>query len=270
MEEGAERDSVLIALGGGMITDMGGFVAAAYRRGMRCVFVPTTLLGMVDAAIGGKNGLDLNGYKNMIGTIRQPDEVLIHPPFLRTLDDRQKNAGYAEMLKHAVLEGHRLFARTRKLDLSQESALEGILPDIVEVKRAIVEEDEEDQGDRERLNFGHTVGHALESLSMKNEEPLLHGEAVAVGMLIEAFLSERIAGLPAADTKHLTEAVQERFDLPELPTNEELILTMEKDKKRKGAKQRIVLLEDIGQAVPGWTPDEGEMEHAFQRYRELR
>ncbi len=269
MEEGAERDSVMIALGGGMITDVGGFVAAAYRRGMPSVLVPTTLLGMVDAAIGGKNGVDLKGYKNMIGTVRQPDEVLIHPPFLKTLDDRQLKAGYAEMLKHAVLDGHELLDRVRGAELSDRSGMEAILPDVVEVKRSIVERDPRESGDRERLNFGHTVGHAVETLSMESDGPLLHGEAVAVGMLVEGLISEEVAGLPPKELQVLTESVLERFSLPELPRDDEILRTMEKDKKRKGGRTRFVLLERIGKAVPGWTPEEAPIKKAFQQYRKL-
>ncbi|MFB6257541.1 MAG: 3-dehydroquinate synthase family protein [Flavobacteriales bacterium] len=268
LKSGAERDSMLIALGGGVITDIGGFVASAYQRGIGNIAIPTTLLGMVDAAIGGKNGVDLNGYKNMVGMVRQPDDVLIHPPFLQTLDARQKRAGFAEMLKHGVLESPELFEQVSDLDLENEEALEAVLPDVVEVKRALVERDpEERSGERECLNFGHTVGHALETLSFELGPPLLHGEAVAAGMIVEGFVSEALAGFPGDELDELIGALTARFSMPSLPRDELIVRTMGKDKKRRKGCIRGVLLERIGIAVPGRELREDVLRNAFDRYR---
>ncbi len=270
LEERAERSSLFIAWGGGVVTDIGGFVAASYRRGMPFVQIPTTLLGMVDAAIGGKNGVDFAGIKNAIGTVRQPLDVLIHPPFLKTLDERQRRAGYAEMLKHGALDGPELFRKVGRIGYSDEKAMEELLPEIIEVKRRIVETDPEEEGMRAILNFGHTVGHALESLSLRDDtEPLLHGEAVAAGMIVEAFLSERSASLSKEERDELVKIVLDAFGTIQIPPDEEIMEFMGKDKKVWKGEVRFVLLEALGDAVPGWTVTPDAFKEVFQRYREL-
>lgn len=268
MECGAERDSLLIALGGGVVTDLGGFVGTTYLRGMSFLFVPTTLLGMVDAAIGGKNGVDLDGYKNMVGSVRQPEKVLVHPPFLRSLDFRQKRSGLAEMIKHAVLEGKELFQRVEWLDLEDEKALESLLPDLIEVKRSFVGSNPNEKGERECLNFGHTVGHALETLSMEADDPLLHGEVVAAGMIVEAFISMDIMGLPEDECKRLVDLLFERFGKVDLPDEDELIRVMEKDKKIRQGKIHMVLLERIGKPIHGCLVERSSIERGLRSYGE--
>lgn len=270
LKDGAERSDLLIALGGGVTTDIGGFIADTYRRGMPFILIPTTLLGMVDAAIGGKNGVNLDSYKNMVGTFRTPDQVLIHPPFLRTLDERQLRSGYAEMLKHALLEGPQLFHQVKELDPSDLDALEEILPAVIRVKERIVEEDPmERKGKREVLNFGHTVGHALETLSFRQGEPLLHGEAVAAGMLIESVLSVALVGFPMEKLKMVENLVLERFGTISLPPDEALIRVMDKDKKKRDGTLRGVLLEGIGEPVRSIPFEEKDLKQAFRYYREL-
>lgn len=184
----ADRDAVLVNLGGGMITDLGGFVASCYQRGIRFVNVPTTLLGMVDAAIGGKNGVDFGGFKNQIGTFAEPLEVLISPVYLSTLPARELLSGLAEMLKYGFI------ADPSMLKIDQHN-FEQYLFRAGRIKREIVSNDFKDQGQRKVLNFGHTMGHALESWSLTTEHPLRHGEAVAVGMACALWISMKQCGL---------------------------------------------------------------------------
>ncbi len=269
LDGGAERNSLLLALGGGVVTDIGGFVAATYARGIPSVLVPTTLLGMVDAAIGGKNGVDLEGFKNMVGTVRQPETVLVHPPFLKTLTHRQKRAGFAEMLKHALLDGPELWERTKHTDFEDVEGVASLLQDSIEVKRRIVEADPYEERGRELLNFGHTIGHALETLSMKDEAPLLHGEAVALGMIVEGMISQELLGFSQGEQDDLINTVKAHFPLPPLPAPEHILHTMKKDKKRRQGRTRMVLLERIGKAEIGRTVDEAVIERALRAYSEL-
>ncbi|MCR4848978.1 MAG: 3-dehydroquinate synthase [Bacteroidales bacterium] len=184
----ADRQSVLVNLGGGTISDMGGFVASCYQRGIRFVNVPTTLLAMVDASIGGKNGVDLGGVKNQIGTFAEPEEVLVNPIFLSTLSDRELLSGIAEMVKYGYVADEDLL----KVD---ESNYEQYILRAGRIKKEIVEQDFRDHGKRRILNFGHTVGHAIEAYSMTTDNLLTHGEAVAVGMWSALWLSIGECGL---------------------------------------------------------------------------
>ncbi len=188
LHQGADRHSVLVNLGGGVITDLGGFVASCYQRGIRFVNVPTTLLAMVDAAIGGKTGVDFDGYKNQIGTFAQPLDILIKPVFLSTLPDRELLSGLAEMLKYGFI------ADPSMLKIDRNNYEQYILR-AGRIKRDIVEADFTENGRRKVLNFGHTLGHAFESYSHTLQTPLTHGEAVAIGMGCALWLSVQRCGL---------------------------------------------------------------------------
>lgn len=188
MDHKADRQSVLVNFGGGMISDLGGFVASTYGRGIRFINVPTTLLAMVDAAIGGKNGVDFAGCKNQIGTFAEPEEVMVSPIYLSTLPERELLSGLAEMLKYG-------FIADEDLLIVSESNYEQYLLRAGKIKRSIVKDDPFDQGERKVLNFGHTLGHALESYSLTTDHPLTHGEAVALGMWCALWISVRQCGL---------------------------------------------------------------------------
>ena len=191
VDSGATRSSLLVNVGGGVVTDLGGFVAATFKRGMRFVNVPTTLLGVVDAATGGKTGINFRGLKNEIGAFANPEKVLIDTHFFETLDFRNRLSGYAEMVKHALIADPILLEQTLAYDLDKfdMSRLAILLKQNLQIKESIVAVDLNETGVRKALNFGHTVGHAFESLSYELNSPMLHGFAVMWGMVAELYLS---------------------------------------------------------------------------------
>ena len=191
VDGGATRSSLLVNVGGGVVTDLGGFVAATFKRGMRFVNVPTTLLGVVDAATGGKTGVNFRGLKNEVGAFAMPEKVVINPKFFETLDFKNRLSGYAEMLKHALIADPILLEQTLAFDLDgfDVKRLSVLLKENIDVKEKIVEIDPREVGQRKALNFGHTVGHAFESLSYEKGVPMLHGFAVMWGMVAELYLS---------------------------------------------------------------------------------
>ena len=194
-ELGADRKSVMINLGGGVLTDMGGFIASTFKRGIDFINVPTTLLSMVDASVGGKTGIDLGALKNQIGIINQPVMVLVIPDFLDTLENRQVISGFAEMLKHGLIQSNSYWEALKEAN-SLEDMKKHILTSI-QIKNEVVLQDPTEQNIRKILNYGHTLGHAIESYFLESEskEMLLHGEAIAVGMILEGYLSHKLLGL---------------------------------------------------------------------------
>ena len=244
----ADRSSLVIALGGGTLCDTCAFAAATWHRGLRFGLVPTTLLAQVDAAIGGKNGVNFRGSKNLIGTIRQPEFVWCDPEFLRTLPEREFNSGLAEIVKHALIADADLFsALERALSISAQSSsaeLSEIIQRSIAIKARIVTEDEQESGPRMLLNFGHTIGHAIESLT-----GLTHGEAISIGMLMEARISEQLSCLPAADLKRI-EALLQKFGLPLQAScsGSAILEQITHDKKRRQDRIKIPLLRNIGDA----------------------
>ena len=186
-QNGADRKSLVVNLGGGMVTDLGSFAASTFKRGLQFINIPTTLLSQVDASVGGKTGFNFNGLKNEIGVINQPLQVIIDTRFLKTLDHENIISGYAEMIKHGLIHSQDHLAELRKFDLDNPDyrELQGIIAHSVLIKNYFVEKDPHERNIRKALNFGHTVGHAFESLSLRNSQPLLHGHAVAFGMIAE-------------------------------------------------------------------------------------
>ena len=243
MKHHADRHAVMVNLGGGVITDLGGFVASCYQRGIRFVNVPTTLLAMVDAAIGGKTGVDFGGCKNQIGTFAEPMEVWISPIFLSTLPQREILSGMAEMVKYGFI------AYPPMLKVTPDNYQEYLLT-AGKLKREIVTQDYKEQGFRKVLNFGHTIGHAIESHCLNKDNPLLHGEAVALGMGAALWLSVQLC--------HLDETVLHNFEgqLPVLLSEAETKLDvadiepvmryLAHDKKNKNGKEQFVLIEAPG------------------------
>ncbi len=245
----ADRNTLLIGVGGGVVTDMAGYVAGIYMRGLRCGLAPTSLLAMVDAAIGGKNGVDVGPYKNMVGLIRQPDFLVFDYELLQTLPQEQWINGFAEVIKHAAIRDAALFELLEAHlpgDFQQQPALlAALIARNVALKTSIVQADEFEQGDRRLLNFGHTLGHALE-----NTCSLLHGHAVSIGMVAAARLSVRLTGLPAPAVQRLSTLLQ-RYQLPvALPVPPAQVWELlRRDKKRAGKQLRFVLLRALGDAV---------------------
>lgn len=251
-EGGATRHSLLLNLGGGMVTDLGGFAAATFKRGIRFVNIPTTLLAMVDAAVGGKTGINFGGLKNEVGCFRDADEVVIHTPFLATLDAANLRAGYAEMLKHALLTDRKMWADHLLYDLAEPDleVLQDMVRKSIEVKQHIVSEDPHERGLRKVLNLGHTIGHAIESLALKRS-PLLHGYAVAYGLIAELYLSAAQAGFPTEALHQTVNFVRTYFGRPDIGCNDydALYALMMHDKKNCGNDINFTLLADIGQPL---------------------
>ena len=260
---GIDRHSLIINIGGGMLTDLGGFAASTLKRGLAFINIPTTLLAMVDASVGGKTGVNFRGLKNEVGVIRQPLHVLILLPFLRTLDPDNLLSGFAEMLKAGLIADGGLWDQLRGFDLSgyNEEQFGKLIWRSVEIKKAIVEADPEEQGIRKALNFGHTVGHALESEALRQEHPVPHGFAVAWGMITEAMLSHKQLGLPPESVYMIRDTIQSLYGHPpaQLTDPDRLLSWMKFDKKNTGDRINFTLLEKIGKCRVNCTVSEEEI-----------
>lgn len=206
----ADRKSLLINLGGGVVTDLGGFVASTFKRGIKFINIPTTLLSMVDASVGGKTGVDLGNLKNQIGVINQPEMVLIDSTYLETLSALEMRSGLAEILKHGLIADEMYWEKVSRLSELNLSDLDDIIRKSVEIKGAIVEKDPFEQNIRKTLNYGHTLGHAIESycLTHSQKKKLLHGEAIAAGMILETYLSVKLQGFPENKLQQVTEIIK--------------------------------------------------------------
>jgi 3-dehydroquinate synthase len=272
-KNGANRKSLLINLGGGMLTDLGGFAASAFKRGIRFVNIPTTLLGAVDAAVGGKTGINFNGLKNEIGAFAPAIAVLIDSNFFRTLDAANLLSGYAEMLKHALLDSPQALSRILQFDLKNidYQQLNDLLFESVLVKERIVEKDPTEQGIRKALNLGHTFGHAFESMSYELERPVLHGYAVAWGLVCELYLSFIKLGFDKHLLWKITRFVKENygnftFDCKQYP---HLIELMRHDKKNESIDINFSLLREPGRIEINQTADPKEIEEILDYFREI-
>jgi len=256
----ALRSSLLLCLGGGVITDMGGFAAASFKRGMHFAHIPTTLLAMVDASIGGKNGIDVDGLKNQVGLFALPDAVFCFPEFLATLPEREIASGFAEMIKHALIHSRDHFNELLKLKELSAAGLEPLLASSSGIKADIVKADPTETGLRKVLNLGHTVGHAIETWSLNNDlSPLIHGEAIAVGLICEAFISSRLTGLPEEDLQLISGLVYRyfpRYILKPESFGELLSLMLNDKKNHTSGRINFSLLKSVGEAVVDQYPHE--------------
>lgn len=247
----ADRKSVLINLGGGVVTDLGGFVASTFKRGIDFINIPTTLLAMVDASVGGKTGVDLGPLKNQIGVINQPEMVLVISSFLETLEERQLHSGYAEMLKHGLIQDDSYWETLKAFKGFDE--IDSLIFHSVQIKNKVVLQDPTEQNLRKILNYGHTLGHAVESyfLESKDHNLLLHGEAIAIGMILEGFLSHKLCGLPLGQLEDIKTTFLQRYTKTEFsPDDIQTILSLLKfDKKNTHGHINFVLLSGIGKPV---------------------
>lgn len=247
----ATRHSLLVNVGGGMLTDLGGFAAATYKRGIRFVNVPTTLLAMVDAAVGGKTGVNFGGFKNEIGAFHEADVVFICTDLLRTLDMPNLVSGYAEMLKHSLLSNRAMWARHLQFPLDNPDfvALQEMVRESISFKQSIVAQDPHEKGLRKSLNLGHTIGHSLESVLLHKETPVLHGYAVAWGLLGELYLSVVQKNFPLDVLRKTTQFVVAHYGRPNISCKDydSLLECMRHDKKNRGHQINFTLLSDIGQ-----------------------
>lgn len=250
----ADRNALMLNLGGGVIGDMGGFAAAAYKRGIHFIQIPTTLLAQVDASIGGKLGIDFDNLKNVIGFFQNPQAVLIDPIFLQSLPQRQVRNGFAEIIKHALIADADYFNDLLNINRDNIAAVDWseIIMRSLKIKKAVVEADPFEKGWRKILNFGHTVGHAVESFSLTHDsDPLLHGEAVAIGMLAELKLSMQALDFSSKDFDQISEFLQNLYPPYEIAAaNYEAVMDyLQNDKKHKGKQLNFTLLQSIGKPI---------------------
>ena len=249
-EKGADRNSLIINLGGGVVTDLGGFVASTFKRGIDFINIPTSLLAMVDASVGGKNGIDLGLIKNQIGIINNPTLVIIDTQFLKTLPNNQKTSGYAEMLKHGLIHSRVYWNKIKTFNETKIEDVEELLWESVQIKNTIVTQDPLEKGLRKTLNYGHTLGHAIESYSLSKNDvnSLLHGEAIAIGMILTTYISNKILNFPKETLEDISSVILKKFTKVAFSSIaiEEIIKLLIYDKKNTNGKVLFVLLQDIG------------------------
>lgn len=270
LDFGADRKALMINLGGGVVTDMGGFAASTFKRGIDFIQIPTTLLSQVDASVGGKTGIDLDNVKNIIGTFTQPQAVFISSKFLETLDHRQLLSGFAEIIKHGLIQDKELYNSCRLIDISDID--NEIIYRSVEIKNNVIINDPTEQGVRKILNFGHTIGHAIEGYSLINDDnPLLHGEAIAIGMICEAWLSHKCAGLSEEELLDITQAFLSRYTPYTYSSDvyDQLVELMKNDKKNVDGQIGFALLNQIGSAVYNIFISEEDIKLALDYYLEI-
>ena len=274
---GGTRHSLLVNLGGGMVCDLGGFAASTFKRGIRFVNIPTTLLAMVDASVGGKTGVNFGGLKNEIGTFSEPQAVVIDTKFLETLDRGNLLSGYAEMLKHGLLDTVEHWAEVVKVHSSKSNVQCSmfnvqcsILERSIAVKQRIVTSDPHEKGLRKALNLGHTFGHAFESFSIQHPTPILHGHAVAFGLICELYLSVVKCGFPTEKMRQTVQFIRENYGSLPITCDDypELIRLMQHDKKNIGDTIRFTLLADIGDIRLDQTASHEEIKEALDFLRE--
>ncbi len=272
-DSGADRKSLLINVGGGMLTDLAGFAATTFKRGVDFVNIPTTLLSQVDASVGGKTGINFNGLKNEIGAFREPKAVIIHTPFLQTLDKYNLLSGFAEMIKHGLIynPGHLqelMDFNPERIDLTE---FREYIRHSVEVKKYFVTNDPLEKNIRKALNFGHTIGHALESLAILRERPVLHGYAVAWGMISELYLSAQACRFPLPETDRISRWISRLYGKPNLASADldPLFELMHHDKKNEGGRIIFTLLSGIGQYEINRTCSRDQISESLKYLRNL-
>ena len=269
-EKGADRSSLLINLGGGVVTDLGGFVASTFKRGIEFINIPTSLLAMVDASIGGKNGVDLGMLKNQIGVVNNPRFVIVEPTFLNTLPKHEITSGFAEMLKHALIDSKDYWEELQGFDITNLKNTHNLIWKSIKIKNNIVTQDPKELGARKVLNFGHTLGHAIESycLESKSRPTLLHGEAIAIGIVLATYISSALVGfdknkLASVTAFILTNFKKQTFNKQDI---ESIIALLKHDKKNKAGAVLFVLLEGFGKTHINKEVPNSLIKEAFDYY----
>jgi 3-dehydroquinate synthase len=265
----ADRHSLLVVLGGGVLGDLGGFCAATFKRGIDFVLMPTTLLAQVDASVGGKLGIDFNQFKNHIGVFCEPVATLICPTFLNTLPERELRSGFAEIIKHCLISDKAMWDVVRAKSLSDQDWAT-LIPHSVTFKKSVIDKDPREKGLRKILNFGHTVGHAVESYSLNSGDRLFHGEAIAVGMIAEASIAEAKKMITRNELSEISRFVKLIYPKVILPSSfDEIIKLTAQDKKNKGNKILMALTLGIGQARWDVEVSPGEIEASLNYYQQV-
>jgi 3-dehydroquinate synthase len=269
-DSGFDRKAIIINLGGGVTGDMGGFCASTYKRGIRFLNIPTTLLSQVDASVGGKLGVDFNGFKNHIGVFAEPIAVLISETFLRTLPLAELRSGYAEVIKHGLIRDD-IYFQTLKVEDWEKQDWNKIIERSITIKKEVVEKDPKESGLRKILNFGHTIGHAFESFYLDSKLHLLHGEAIAIGMICEAFLSHQKLGLAENELTLITDSLLKIYDKSEIPEKDlpQIIDLCSQDKKNEGSVINFSLLKKIGTCDFNIAVTKEEIEESIKYYSRL-
>jgi len=269
-ELGADRKSLLINIGGGVVTDLGGFVASTYMRGIPFINIPTSLLAMVDASVGGKTGVDLGALKNLVGVINNPQGVVIYPDFLATLPTEELRSGMAEMFKHGLISDEAYWHKMCNLSELTEAHLGSLIYESVVIKNEVVTQDPTEKGLRKTLNYGHTLGHAIESYCLQNpnRERLLHGEAIAIGMVLATYLSVKELGFSMEKCDEVKSILGEYFRKQEFTYEEitDICQLMRFDKKNVSGNVHFVLLEAIGKPKIDCIVPYEEIYKAFEYY----
>ena len=270
-EGGATRHSLLINIGGGMVTDLGGFAASTFKRGINYINIPTTLLSMVDASVGGKTGINFRGLKNEIGVFNNAETVILDTRFLKTLDTENILSGYAEMLKHGLISDEKMWAELMNYDLRIKNLerLQQMVAESVAVKQRIVTEDPTEQGIRKALNLGHTAGHAFESFAL-SKQPILHGYAVAYGLVCELYLSAIKTGFPTDKMHQTVNFIHEHYGRMNITCDDypQLLELMTHDKKNMAGVINFTLLGGIGDIRINQHATKDEIYEALDFYRE--
>lgn len=271
-DKGATRHSCMINLGGGMITDLGGFAASTFKRGIDYINIPTTLLGMVDASTGGKTGINFNGLKNEIGAFCEPKFVILDTVFLKTLSKEEIMSGYAEMIKHGLISNESTWAQLLKYEpeLTDTAALQPMIVQSVEVKQRIVREDPFERGMRKALNFGHTFGHAFEEFASDRKTPVKHGYAVSYGMICELYLSIVKTDFPVDKARQTMNFIKQNYGRMEFTCDDYNTLTelMKHDKKNTSGAINVTLLSEIGKIKINQNITTDDINEALDFYRE--
>lgn len=263
-EQKTDRNALMINLGGGVISDLGGFIASIYKRGISFIHIPTSLLAMADASVGGKCGVDLNNIKNILGTIQQPEAVFINPTFLHTLEQHHLRNGMAEIIKMGIIADAKLI---KDLQEKKKDIIE-VIKKSVALKNAIVAKDPFDKAIRKTLNFGHTVGHAIESLYLGTANELLHGEAIAIGMIIESIIAFQKKMISKTELNIITELLAPHYPMPSFSKKEleTLSIFMLNDKKNKGQKIKMSLVSGLGKCKFDVDVSRTDIEKAIHHY----
>ncbi len=270
---GADRKSTLINLAGGMPCDLGGFAAATFKRGINFINIPTTLLSQVDASVGGKTGINFHNFKNEIGAFKHATAVLVDNEFIKTQDQENIASGFAEMIKHALIYSDKDWNTLKAFDIQNPDfeALKDLVINSIHIKEHFVKADPTEQNVRKSLNFGHTIGHAFESYAMKTNRPILHGYAVAYGIIPELYLGNKKCGFPMAKLKEITQLIESiygKFDFDD-DDFDDLFYLMTHDKKNEKNKINFTLLENIGQIQINQTCSKEEIIEALTYYKNL-
>lgn len=251
LENNADKNTILLSLGGGVICDLGGFVAATFKRGIESVYIPTSLIAQIDASIGGKTGFNLKHTKNQIGLFNYPNYNFIIPEFLKTLPEKEIWSGFIEMLKHGLIADKSYWERLIRIDNASQIIDAELIKQSIKIKTDICKVDPYEKGERKKLNFGHTIGHALEALSLETNQPLSHGEAVGMGIIVESYISVLKELIDHQEFSSIFDVIScfTHVSIPQKINYDSFMIYLNKDKKKVGNAMNFTLLNSIGNAV---------------------